>query len=92
MAASYPTAVKTFTYKIDNKDKVVAADVNTLYDEVNSIEAQLGVGALGVTTGYQGTFNNTKLDWGNLRDRIQNIEYGVGGLNSVIDGGSPTSA
>lgn len=40
--ASYPGAVKTWTSVIDNASEVVAADINTLYDEVTAIETELG--------------------------------------------------
>lgn len=42
MAASYPGSIKSFTTKADNVDDVLAADVNSIQDEVVAIETQLG--------------------------------------------------
>lgn len=75
MAAIFPTAIKTFTKKIDNSDPVVAADVNSVYDEVSAVESALGVNP--ATTGsWLGTFS-TGTTWGSVGARIQNIEYGL---------------
>lgn len=43
-AASYPTSVKSYTDKVDNVDDVMAADINSLQDEVVAIETALGAG------------------------------------------------
>jgi hypothetical protein len=81
------------TYKRDNLDKVIASDVNTVYDEVKSIETHLGVG--GVITsdawGQSGAGFNLRTDWsqfGALRGRLQNIENGLYPLTQNIDGGT----
>ena len=93
MPASYPSSVKNFTYRVDNQDKVIASDVNVSYDEIVAIENQLGVGGVASNNGW-GTSNldTTTTDWtnnGGLRARLQNIENGVYGLNTSIDGGTP---
>lgn len=41
--ATYPSTLKTYTDKVDGVDLVLAADVNSLQDEVEAIEAELGV-------------------------------------------------
>jgi hypothetical protein len=92
MAANYPTSVKSFVYKVDNQDKVVASDVNAAYDEITAIENQLGVGGVasrGTAWGYA-ALNTTVLDWttsGGLKARLDNIENGIYYLNNGIDGG-----
>lgn len=40
--ATYPSGLKTYTDKTDGVDFVLAADVNSLQDEVEAIEAELG--------------------------------------------------
>lgn len=76
---TYPNAIKIFTRKVDLQDLVVAQDVNQLYDEVETIETQLGAG--GVTTsgtwGSSGTFTTNTTSWTGLNTRLQNIENGV---------------
>lgn len=42
MTASFPTSLKTYTDKTDFVDLVQAAHVNSLQDEVEAIEAELG--------------------------------------------------
>lgn len=50
MAASFPTGVKTWTQVADNTNDVMAADVNTLYDEVTALETELGTDPAGTVT------------------------------------------
>jgi len=77
MPASYPASIKQFTRKRDLLDIVLAADINQVYDEVTSIEQKLGTFPA-TNIGYdQGTFNQSTLVWDTLRERIQNLEYGV---------------
>ena len=76
MAATYPTAVKSFTSKIDNTDAVIASDVNLLYSEVTQIETTVGV-TPSATLGWSGTFDQTTADFTTVTARIQNIEYGL---------------
>lgn len=81
MAANYPSSIKVWTPKVNLADLVVAEDVNTVYEELESVQRQLGVGAGGLTTsgewGASGDFNSTTTSWGSLRARVQNIENGV---------------
>jgi hypothetical protein len=91
MSARYPASIVAFDYKVDNKSKVVAADVNAAYDEIAAIEVQLGKGGVLTSTGYGGAFNTTTTLWTSLKDRLQNIEYGIGGLKLKLDGGTPSS-
>ena len=91
--AVYPNATAVFTYKVDNQDKVVAADVNILYDEVTEIEKQLGAGGVATSATWgSGTLTTSTVDWynnGGLRARLQNIENGIYVLTQSIDGGTP---
>lgn len=95
MAAAYPNGIKTWQYRRDNLDKVVAADVNSAYDEITAIQTQLGEG--GVAIGQQpiaAEYQKDKIDWtndGGLVARLQNLENGLYGAATNIDGGSPTS-
>lgn len=92
MAATYPTSVKNFTYKIDNKDKVISDDVNTAYDEITAVQSQLGVGGVVTSTWATGTFNTSRTDWTNfngLKGRLSNIETGLFNLLTTVDGGTP---
>ena len=80
MAVQYPATVKVFTAKVDFADTVLAEHVNTLQDEVNAIEANLGT-YIRTGSGWVGTFDQVTTNWATLKDRIANIEYG---LNAVI--------
>jgi hypothetical protein len=47
MAASYPTAVKSFTPVVDGVDDVLAAQINAVYDEITALETNLGANVQG---------------------------------------------
>lgn len=77
MAASYPQNVKTdFSTKVDFTTTVIAQHVVDLDQEVTAIEATLGTSPT-LSSGWTGTllFNT---QWQTVRDRIQNLEYGMG--------------
>ncbi len=79
---AYPQSLKTFTFKENNKDKVVADDVNQVYTEVQAIEVQLGEGGVAYSDiwGATSTLDTTTRDWtsvGGLKGRLQNIENGL---------------
>lgn len=76
MTASYPASVKSFTTKVDFTDTVLAAHVNDLQDEVNSIEATVGA-SIKTGSGWVGAFDQITSSWNTLKDRINNIEYGL---------------
>lgn len=77
MTASFPSSVKQFTRKRDLLDIVLAADINQVYDEVTAIEQKIGV-LPATNIGFdQGSYSSSTLVWDTLRDRIQNIDYGV---------------
>lgn len=88
MAASYPGSLKTWVQKENVTDLVVAEDVNTLYDEVEIIERQLGVGGVVIspTWGSQGELDTSVTTWANLKTRLANIEAGV--FNAVSKKGA----
>ena len=74
MAASYPSSQKTFTKKVDLTSVVQAADVNDTYDEIQAIEATVGITPDTVST-YSGTPDfSTPNAWGTVANRISNIE------------------
>jgi len=94
--ATYPDNIKQFSLRTDNVDKVVAADVNSAYDEITAIQNQLGQG--GVTTSdWNGptVFATTTTSWlgtaGGLNKRLLNIEAGVKKAVNSVDGGTPAS-
>lgn len=76
MTAQYPGAVKSFVSKTDLIDTVYAEHVNSLQDEVNSIEATLGT-SIKTGSGWVGAFDQVTTSWNTLKDRIANIEYGL---------------
>ena len=74
MTASYPSSVKSFTTKVDFTDVVLAAHVNDLQDEVNSIEATLG-SSIKTGSGWVGAADFVTTTWNTVKDRITNLEY-----------------
>ncbi len=91
MAANYPTSIKVWTPKVNLTDTVIAEDVNTVYEELEAVQRQLGAG--GVTTSAiwgsdPAGFNTSTTSWGSLRARIQNIENGT--FNAVTSKGGST--
>ena len=86
MPASYPSSVKSFTTKVDFADTVLAEHVNSLQDEVNSLEANLGT-FIRTSSGWVGSFDQVTVSWNTLKDRLANIEYG---LNIAYAGKMPT--
>ena len=90
MTASYPSAVKSFTTKVDFTDTVLAAHVNDLQDEVNSLEATLGT-SIKTGSGWVGSFDQITTTWDTLKDRLANIEYGLGdAYGRIIPSGGTT--
>ena len=78
----YPNDIKSFTFKVNNVDKVVADDVNVLYTEVTEIERHLGEGGAAYGSGAwgSGSFSTAITNWydnGGLKARLQNIEAGL---------------
>jgi len=86
VTASYPAAVKSFTTKVDFTDTVLAAHVNDLQDEVNSLQANIGT-YIKTGSGWVGSFDQVTTAWNTLKDRIANIEYG---LNTAYAAKLPT--
>lgn len=86
MAASYPSSVKSFTTKTDFSDTVIAEHINSLQDEVTSVESTLGA-SIKTGSGWVGSFDQVTTSWSTLKDRIANIEYG---LNTAYAGKIPT--
>jgi hypothetical protein len=96
MTAAYPTIIKEFSRRQDGRDVVVANDVNVVYDEVQEIETQLGVGGVTISNWASGSsFSTATSNWypnGGLKARLDNIEVGVlRGINgSVATAGGST--
>lgn len=87
MAVQYPGTVKVFTPKVDFADTILAEHVNTLQDEVNAIEANLGT-YIKTGSGWIGSFDQVTTAWPTLKDRIANIEYGLNrALNQTVPAG-----
>lgn len=86
MTASYPISVKSFSTKVDFTDTVLAEHVNTLQDEVASIQSNLGT-YIKTGSGWVGSFDQVTTNWDSLKDRLANIEYG---LNAVYTEKLPT--
>jgi len=76
VAVQYPGSVKTFTAKVDFADTILAEHVNSLQEEVNALEANLGT-YIRTGSGWVGSFDQITTAWPTLKDRIANIEYGV---------------
>ena len=76
MTALYPGSVKTFTNRVDFTDTILAAHVNDLQDEVNSLEGTLGT-YIKTGSGWVGSFDQITTNWNTLKDRLANIEYGL---------------
>lgn len=88
MTAAYPAAVKSFTTKVDFADTILAEHVNSLQEEVNSIQANLGT-LIKTGSGWVGDFDQVTSNWDSLKDRLANIEYGLADVwNAVPVGGS----
>ena len=90
MTAVYPASVKTFTNRVDFTDTILAAHVNDLQDEVNAIEANLGT-YIKTGSGWVGVFDQVTTNWDTLKDRLANIEYGLGdAYTRIIPSGGTT--
>jgi hypothetical protein len=76
VTASYPASVKSFTTKVDFTDTVLAEHVNSLQDEVNSLQANLGT-FIKTGSGWVGEFDVVTTNWNTLKDRLANMEYGI---------------
>ena len=76
MTAAYPSSVKSFTTKVDFTDTVLAEHVNSLQEEVNALQNNLGT-LIKTGSGWVGEFDLVTTAWNTLKDRIANIEYGI---------------
>jgi len=91
MTAQYPSAIRAFSTKVDFTDVIYADHVNSLQDEVNSIETNVGT-SITVGSGWIGTFDTTTSTWNSLKDRIANIEYGLYAVYTGTAGGTSTGS
>lgn len=85
----YPASVVSYGADVvDFSSTVLAAHINTLRAEVSSVESVLGT-YVTLSSGWVGSFTQPSISytWGTLKDRINNIEYG---LNAVYNAMVPT--
>jgi hypothetical protein len=69
VTASYPAAVKSFVTKVDFTDTILAEHVNSLQEEVNSLQANLGT-FIKTGSGWVGSFDQVTTNWDTLKDRL----------------------
>jgi hypothetical protein len=90
VTAAYPTTVKSFTTKVDFTDTVLAEHVNSLQEEVNSLQSNLGT-FIRTGSGWVGSFDQVTITWNTLKDRLANIEYGLkDAYDAMIPSGGTT--
>jgi hypothetical protein len=86
VTAYYPGVVRTFTNRVDFTDTILAEHVNSLQDEVNAIESNLGT-YIRTSSGWIGSFDQTTTTWNTLKDRIANIEFGLNSVFTAVPAG-----
>lgn len=80
MAASYPSAVRSFSTKTNVLDIIDASDPNSLQEEVIAIESSLGINpALSTSPNPSSGFTATSTQYSTLAQRLANIENGIVG-------------
>lgn len=89
MTAAYPASVRSFTTKVDFTDTVLAEHVNSLQEEVNAIQANLGTN-IKTGSGGVGVYDTVTTAWNTLKDRITNIEYGLTDVWGAVPTGGTT--
>ena len=89
MTATYPASIKSFSTKTDFIDTVLAEHVNSLQEEVNSIQTNLGT-LIKTGSGWVGTFDVITTNWNTLKDRLANIEYGLYDIYTAVPTGGAT--
>lgn len=89
--ASYPSAVTSFSTKVDFVDIIFADHVNQLQDEMVATQNTLGSGILTSSGWTSGTFTQAITNYASVKARLNNIEYGLDkAFNNRVstDGGS----
>jgi hypothetical protein len=89
VTATYPASIKSFSTKTDFIDTVLAEHVNTLQEEVNSIQTNLGT-LIKTGSGWVGSFDVITTNWNTLKDRLANIEYGLYDMYTAVPTGGAT--
>jgi hypothetical protein len=89
VTATYPSSIKSFSTKTDFIDTVLAEHVNTLQEEVNSIQTNLGT-LIKTGSGWVGSFDVITTNWNTLKDRLANIEYGLYDMYTAVPTGGAT--
>jgi len=89
VTAAYPAAVKSFSTKVDFTDTVLAEHVNTLQEEVNALQANLGT-FIKTGSGGVGNYDAVTTAWSTLKDRLANIEYGLTDVWTAVPSGGST--
>ena len=83
--ATFPSALfnNTSAAQVDDLDTVNASDVNTVYDELNAIEVELGTNPSDRAIGWaSGTFSTASETFATVGARIQNVETGVAAVTT----------
>lgn len=70
MAASYPSAIKTFTQLVDGVDDVLAAHPNDRGDEITAIETELGTNPRGTAADVKARLDAAHTTGGLHTDKI----------------------
>jgi hypothetical protein len=86
VSATYPAALISFGVDVvDFSDTVLANHVNTLRAEVAAIEATVGVSPK-LSSGWVGEFTQPSISytWNTVKDRLNNIEYGISAVYAAI--------
>jgi hypothetical protein len=86
VSATYPAALISFGVDVvDFSDTVLANHINTLRAEVASIETTIGVSPK-LSSGWVGSFTQPSISytWNTVKDRLNNIEYGLATVYSAI--------
>jgi len=60
MTATYPSGQKSFSRRTDAVDDILATDVNQAYDEIEALEAELGLNPADKTGGTAGAYATVK--------------------------------
>lgn len=77
MTASYPTAIKSFTTKVDGTSAILAADINGAQDEAVAIETALGVSPFTIDDSVTATASPTSI--ANYLDMVANRVKAISG-------------
>lgn len=88
--AYYPGSIKSdFGTRVNFTETILNNHVNAVQAEIQAIETTLGSNVQ-TGSGWIGTFDTTTVNWGTLKDRITNIEYGLYNVTTAVPAGGST--